>query len=89
MSEAVSVGSVGLGCERARGKVMIPYCSGEFLKTGRYVAPIAGLEKIKPLSSSAVLSLECSALTVLAEAPCVWGSAENVEICLGLFVLPG
>lgn len=68
---------------------MTPNCSGVFLKTGRYVAPIAEPEKMKPLLSSAVLSLECSALSVLAEAPCVWGSVENVEIWLGLFVLPG
>lgn len=60
-----------------------------FLKPGRYVAPIAEPEKMEPLPSSAVLSLQCSILAVLAEAPCVWGSVENVKICLGLFVLPG
>lgn len=68
---------------------MTPNYSEVFLKTARYVAPIAEPEKMKPLPSSAVLYLECSTLAVLAEAPCVWGSVENVEICLGLFVLPG
>lgn len=64
---------------------MTPNCSGIFLQAGRYVAPIAEPEKIKPSPSSAVLSLESSTLDVLAEAPCVWGSVENVEICLSCF----
>lgn len=50
---------------------MIPNCSEVFLKTARYVALFAEPKKIKPLPSSAVLSLECSALAVLAEALCV------------------
>lgn len=82
MSEAVSVEAVWLGCERARRKVMTPNCSGVFLKAGRHVAPVAEPEKIKPLPSSAVLSLECSTL----QKPLVYGAVLRMSrfawVCL-------
>lgn len=90
MSEAVCMEAVGLWESKEKGNDSKLFRS--VLKNWWFVpivAPIAEPEKMKPLLSSVVLSLECSALSVLAEAPCVWGSVENVEIWLGLFVLPG
>lgn len=44
---------------------------------------------MKQLPSRAEPFLEYPRLALLAEAPCIRGSAENAAILLGLFVLPG